>query len=107
MASAPRQVEMYLDVNNTPFLPTNFSAPGLQFGDKPPLLPIDPGTRIAIVYSETSVGFYFDKTAYGQLFMAAQNQAMQAGIPFDIITEADLSNIATLVKYDALVFSRA
>lgn len=95
---------MYLDVNNTPFLPTNFSAPGLQFGEKPPLLPIDPGTRIAIVYSETSTGYYFDKTAYGQLFMAAQNQAMQAGIPFDIITEADLSNIATLVKYDALVF---
>ncbi len=104
MAGAPRQVEMYLDINNAPFIPTNYSAPGFRFGEKPPLLPMDPGTRIAIVYSETSAGFYFDRTAYGQMFMAAQNQAMQAGIPFDIITEADLTNIATLVKYDALVF---
>ena len=104
MAGTPRHVEMYMDINNDVFVPGNFGAPGYQFAQKPPLLPMDPGTRIAIVYSETSAGFYFNRTAYGQLFMAAQNQAMQAGIPFDVISEADLKDIANLVHYDALVF---
>ena len=36
--------------------------------------------------------------------MAAQNQAMQAGISFDLLTEADLTDLAKLANYDALVF---
>jgi peptidoglycan/xylan/chitin deacetylase (PgdA/CDA1 family) len=67
--------------------------------------------RIAIVYSETTAPSYFEGltaeqnlTIYSQLIMAAQHQAMMAGIPFDLLSEADLTNIATLQQYDTLVF---
>ena len=41
--------------------------------------------------------------------MAAQYQAMQAGVPFDILTEDQLKDFSNLVerrqvKYDAIVF---
>ena len=64
------------------------------------------GYRIAIVYSETSANTYFNKMAYSQLFMTAQSQAQAAGIPFDIISETDLTtaNLTNLSHYDAIVF---
>lgn len=61
------------------------------------------GRRVAIVYSETSAKQYFDEFAYGQLFTAMQHQAMQAGIPYDLLTESDLVNAAVLVGYDAVI----
>ena len=64
----------------------------------------DPTHRIGIVYSATTAANYFSATAYGQLFMAAQSQAMQAGISFDLLTESDLTNLSKLANYDALVF---
>ena len=65
--------------------------------------------KIGIVYSETTAERYFgdpalpgqldiNLTAYSQLFMAAQTQAAMAGVHFDILTEADLTNLAKLVE---------
>jgi Ca2+-binding RTX toxin-like protein len=98
--------DILVDVNDAFYLPTDFSAPSLRVKDvalSPPA-PSDAPLRIAIVYSETTADAFFSKTAYSQLFMAAQNQAAMAGVPFDILTEADLSNLATLTKYDSIVF---
>jgi len=60
--------------------------------------------RIGIVWSETTANKFFDKTAYAQLFMAVQSQAMQAGMPFDLLTESDLTNLSKLSGYSTLVF---
>ena len=64
----------------------------------------DAGFKVGIVYSETSAAKFFDQTAYSQLFMSAQNQAAMAGVPFDLLTEDDLTNLAKLVNYDTLIF---
>jgi serralysin len=64
----------------------------------------DPSMRIGIVYSDTTAANYFSATAYSDLIMAAENQAVQAGIPFDLLTEADLTDLSKLINYDALVF---
>ncbi len=42
--------------------------------------------------------------ARGQLVMSAQNQAMQAGIPFDLPSETDLKDTAGVAAYDIPVF---
>jgi hypothetical protein len=34
--------------------------------------------------------------------MSAQHQAEAAGVPYDILTEADLTNVAELSQYSAL-----
>src|SRR3546814_13862502 len=52
-----------------------------------------PDMRIGIVFSQTTADAYFSPTAYSQLFMSVQAQAIQAGIPFDILTEADLTDL--------------
>src|SRR5690606_25599622 len=62
------------------------------------------GYKIAIVFSQSSADAYFSDMAYSQLIMAAQSQAMAAGIPFDLIGEADLTNLQKLAGYDAIVF---
>ncbi|MFO1209996.1 MAG: hypothetical protein U1E40_12360 [Amaricoccus sp.] len=101
---------VYIDVNDTTFLSSDYSNAEYRIDKKAALLPVDPALRIAIVYSETSAEHYFSKTAYDQLFMAAQYQAMQAGVPFDIITDDQLTDFNNLldaqgrVKYDAIVF---
>jgi len=59
--------------------------------------------RVAIVYSQTSAKQYFDEFAYGQLFTVMQHQAMQAGIPYDLIKEVDLTSSTILSKYDVLI----
>ncbi len=99
----PRAIDTIYDVNDTAFLPGNYSStPFTVFNDTGVVAAA--GQRIAIVWSETTASNYFSKTAYSQLFMAAQSQAMQAGVPFDILTEDDLTNLATLAKYDSIVF---
>ena len=60
--------------------------------------------RIGIVYSETSANLAYSEDIYSKLFMAAQNQAMMAGIPFDILSEADLTDINKVRQYDTLLF---
>ena len=106
----PNAIDTLYDINNSTFLPATYpsTANGLPsftvFNDTGIVPAAD--TRIAIVYSDTTAapGNYFSATAYSQLFMAAQSQAMQAGIPFDILTESDLTSLSTLAKYDAIVF---
>ena len=43
-------------------------------------------------------------TTYSDLFMAAQNQARMAGVAYDVIDEAQLTDINNLIGYDALIF---
>jgi serralysin len=100
------RLDIYLDVNQTAYLPGDYAA-------APPLTLVDTSEsqhpdsnmqKIAIVYSETTAANFFSTMAYSQLFMAAQSQAMAAGIPFDVISEADLTDLGRLSQYDALVF---
>ncbi|WP_235532954.1 M10 family metallopeptidase C-terminal domain-containing protein [Sphingomonas sp. Leaf412] len=99
----PNAIDTLFDVNDNTFLPGDYSStPFTVFNDTG--LQADPAQRIAIVYSETTAKNYFSVTAYAQLVMAAQSQAMQAGVPFDILTEADLTSLSTLSKYDSIVF---
>ena len=65
--------------------------------------------KVGIVYSATSAAQYFGggqagETAYADLFMSAQHQAEAAGVSYDILTEADLTNTAKLAQYSALIF---
>ena len=59
--------------------------------------------RVAVVYSETTAEHYFDEFAFGQLYTAMQHQAMQAGVPYDLLSEADLVDANKLQNYDALI----
>ncbi|TVV71380.1 M10 family metallopeptidase C-terminal domain-containing protein [Sphingomonas solaris] len=99
----PQALDVLLDVNDRTFVPGSYSERGFTVFDVPAHAP-DPATRIGIVWSETTANAYFDKTAYSQLFMNAQDQARQAGTPFDLLTEADLINLDKLSHYDTLVF---
>ncbi|MDR7038072.1 peptidoglycan/xylan/chitin deacetylase (PgdA/CDA1 family) [Methylobacterium sp. BE186] len=92
-----------LDVNDSNvFLPSSFAQ---QYTIRAPAAHINDGQlRVGIVYSETSAAKYFNTTAYSDLFMSAQNQATMAGIPYDVLSEADLTNIDKLKKYDTLIF---
>ncbi|GGD90307.1 hypothetical protein GCM10011390_06360 [Aureimonas endophytica] len=99
----PQAIDTLYDVNDSVFLPGSYSATPYTVFDAP-TLPTDQPTRVAILYSESTANNYFDKTAYSQLFMAAQNQAMQAGVPFDVISEKDLTDVAKLAQYKAIVF---
>ncbi|MGZ8196781.1 MAG: type I secretion C-terminal target domain-containing protein [Burkholderiales bacterium] len=99
---APVAFNTMWDVNDAAFLPTDFAATQYEVLNLPART--DQGHKIGIVYSETTANNYFSKMAYSQLFMAAQNQAAMAGVPYDVLTEADLTNLAKLAGYDALLF---
>lgn len=99
----PQAVSVLADVNDQTFLPGNYSGPQYTVYGDTGIVP-DAGTRVAIVYSETTAKAYFSETAYSQLFMSAQSQVSQAGIPFDILTEKDLTSLGTLAKYDTIIF---
>ena len=102
LAGSPSSIGVLLDVNNQVFLPNNYAN---QYTIKTPVAHInDNQLKVGIVYSETSASKYFSSTAYSDLFMAAQSQAAMAGIPYDVLTEADLKNIDTLKQYDTLIF---
>lgn len=99
----PAAIDTLFDVNDAVFLPGSYSAGGFTvFND--PGITAAADNRIAIVWSDTTAKAYFSPTAYSQLFMAAQSQAMQAGVPFDIIRETDLTDLAKLARYDSIVF---
>ncbi|MFG6665243.1 hypothetical protein ACGYKB_18475 [Sulfitobacter sp. 916] len=102
-ASFGSEIRVYSDINNTVYLPGDYANEDLIAGTPEPLTGA-PDIRVGIVYSETTAANYFDVTNYGQLIMSAQNQAMQAGIPFDLLDEAALTDAALLAQYDALVF---
>lgn len=105
LAGNPSSIRVLADVNDSVFLPGDYSSANLVIGAPPAPNPVNaPEARVAIVYSATTAANFYDLTAYGQLFMAAQNQAMQAGIPFDLLNEADLLDPANLANYDAIIF---
>ncbi len=93
-------------------MPTNYATTQYGINDLSGLpVRTDLSKKVAIVYSETTAARFFglpsvevNKTGYSQLFMAAQAQAQAAGLPFDILTEADLTNLSKLVNYDAIIF---
>ncbi len=99
----PQAIDTLYDVNDGAFLPGDYSGPAFTVFNEA-TTPADPAQRIAIVWSESTANAYFSKTAYSQLFMAAQSQAVQSGVPFDILTESDLTSLTTLAKYDTIVF---
>jgi serralysin len=106
----PASLDALFDVNDTTFLPANYSGPQYSVLDNSGLpARTDFSHKVAIVYSDTTAARFFgdptlpgqldiNLTAYSQLFMAAQNQAAMAGVPFDLLTEADLTNLANLVN---------
>ena len=105
LSATPAITDIYADINNSVFLPQDYTLPTYKVVDPATLpAPTDAGLKVGIVYSETSAAKFFDKTAYSQLFMAAQNQAAMAGVPFDILTEADLTNLGKIASYDTLIF---
>jgi hypothetical protein len=110
--TAPKSIDFAALINNgAAALPGDFSNP-------PQYIITDPSTlvtvnsaikKVGIVYSATTAALYFGggevgKTAYSDLFMAAQHQAEAAGVSYDILTEADLTNVAKLSQYSALIF---
>lgn len=105
IGEAVTSVGMLADVNDTVYLPGDFSSdPAYTVIDPASLPPDGTGQKVAIVFSQTTANNYFSSMAYSQLFMAAQSQAMAAGIPFDVIGEEDLTDLASLAQYDAIVF---
>jgi peptidoglycan/xylan/chitin deacetylase (PgdA/CDA1 family) len=98
-------IDILADVNDQVYIPGDYSTTKytVSSGSSSPVR-TDLSKKIAIVYSETSANKYFDKKAYTQLIMNAQNQAMMAGIPFDVINESDLTNLNKLINYDTIVF---
>ncbi|WP_176594157.1 M10 family metallopeptidase C-terminal domain-containing protein [Sphingobium sp. EM0848] len=104
LVGSPQVMYTAYDFNNQAYLPTNYFS-GQEFAVfNQSTAPSTPNERIGIVYSATTAANYFSTTAYSQLFMSAQEQAQQAGVAYDILTESDLTNLSKLSQYKALVF---
>ncbi len=104
-------INVLVDINDQIFMPQYYSEGEYEVSKDPVTLPqrSDFSKRVAIVYSETTKEHFFDSNlpiqkAYSQLFMAMQYQCMMAGIPFDLLTEDDLTNVSNIKDYDALIF---
>lgn len=96
-------VKLYFDVNDSIFLPIAYAS-GEYFLARTTSGVTRTNKRVGIVYSVTSANRFWALKSYSQLFMAAQMQAAQAGIPFDLLTETDLKDINKIAQYDALIF---
>ncbi len=99
------------DINDQTFFPENYASGELKVSNTPLNLPprTDFSKRVGIVYSQTSKNYFYDtnlaiQKAYSQLFMTMQHHAMMAGVPFDLLSEDDLTDISKLVNYDVLIF---
>jgi Ca2+-binding RTX toxin-like protein len=97
-------INVVADINNTTFLPGDYTLAPLTVSGSALPVRTDLSKKVGIVYSETSYNKFFDQRAYNQLFTTAQNQAMQAGIPYDMLTEADLKDLSKVAQYDTLIF---
>lgn len=109
--TAPTTIDFAALINNTQGLPASFAG-------SPDYVITDPGTLVAvnhavkkvgIVYSATTAALYNGgnppgQTAYSDLFMTAQDQAGAAGVSYDLLSESDLTNVAKLSQYSALIF---
>jgi peptidoglycan/xylan/chitin deacetylase (PgdA/CDA1 family) len=92
------------DINNTVFLPGDYTLTPFTIGGSTLPARTDVSKKVGIVYSETTAKKFFLEQAYNQLFATAQNQAMQAGVPYDMLTEADLKDLSKIAQYDSLIF---
>jgi Ca2+-binding RTX toxin-like protein len=109
---APTSINFAALINNgAAALPADFSnSPQYTITDPSTLVSVDHTIKkVGIVYSATTAEWYFGggpagETAYADLFMAAQHQAEAAGVSYDLLTEADLTNVAKLSQYSALIF---
>jgi hypothetical protein len=110
--TAPKSINFVALIDNgAAALPGDFSnPPQYTITDPSTQVPVNSAIKkVGIVYSATTAALYFGggqagETAYSDLFMAAQHQAEAAGVSYDILTEADLTNVAKLSQYSALVF---
>jgi hypothetical protein len=110
--AAPKSIDFAALINNgAAALPGDFSnPPQYTITDPSTLVTVNSAIKkVGIVYSATTAALYFGggevgKTAYSDLFMAAQHQAEAAGVSYDLLTEADLTNVAKLSQYSALIF---
>lgn len=97
------------DINDTTLLfPQDWGSGGqYTIAGTPPVYPQRTATskRVGVVFCDASKDNFFDSKAYSQLFMSLQHQSMMAGITYSAISQNDLTDIAKLVNYDALVFS--
>jgi RTX calcium-binding nonapeptide repeat (4 copies)/Polysaccharide deacetylase len=103
--AAGNGLNLLADVNDSVYLPGDYNRSPLTVSSTPLPTRTDLSKKVGIVYSETSANKFFNKKAYDQLFANAQNQAMQAGINFDILTETDLKDLSKVVQYDSLMFA--
>jgi len=97
--------------NGVAALPGDFSKQSaICITDPATLLSVNTSVKkVGIVYSATTAALYFGggaagQTAYSDLFMAAQHQAEAAGVSYDLLSERDLTNVAKLSQYSALIF---
>jgi peptidoglycan/xylan/chitin deacetylase (PgdA/CDA1 family) len=97
-------IEAYIDVNDQVFLPGDYANNSLSISSTDLPTRTNLTKRVAIVYSENSANKFFDKKAYNQLFTTAQNAAIAAGVPFDLLKEGDLKDLSKVINYDALIF---
>src|SRR5882762_5941856 len=110
--AAPTSINFAALINNGPTaLPGDFSSnPQYTITDPSTLVTVNSAIKkVGIVYSATTAALYFGgapagQTAYADLLMAAQHQAEAAGASYYILTEADLTNVAKLSQYSALIF---
>ena len=105
------KISLIGDISDQTFFPESYDSDQFSVSNEPLNLPprTDFSKRVGIVYSETSKNHFYDinlpiQKAYSQLFMAMQYNSMMAGIPFDLLTEDDLTDISKLVNYDTLIF---
>ncbi len=110
--AAPTTIDFVVNINNgLEALPPDFTVdPPYQITDPATLASVDHAIKkVGIVYSATTAAQFFGggsagATAYSDLFMATQQQARAAGVSYDLLTEADLTNVAKLSQYSALIF---
>lgn len=101
----PKSLNVLADVNNSVFLPGDYGAGPYTVSDASTLpARTYTGHKVGIVYSESTAANYFSPMAYSQLYMAAQNQAAAAGVPYDLLSESDLTDLTKLSNYDTLIF---
>lgn len=109
---APTSIDFSALINNgAAALPGDFSNnPQYTITDPATLIPVNSDIKkVGIVFSATTAAMFFGgglagQTAYADLFMAVQHQARAAGVTYDLLTEADLTDVARLSQYSALIF---
>ena len=107
-AQPQQSIDLLGDINDAVFLFPQDFATGGQYTIEGTVeaLPVrtDVNKRVGIVYSATTRDHFFDDKAYSQLFMSLQVQAMMAGVPFELLSEDDLTQLDKIVNFDALIF---